>query len=144
MLAISGLNITHKKGYARGLSVEISGLLDHLRGLEEHMLGDGEAEVAGRLEVDHEVELAGPLHGQAGRVGAFEDFVHVDRGGAVPWRQGRFGSNSAAGSRLAERLLTVVASCGQQGRRLLDLLVAAGEAALQGTAARSLLPTRPR
>src|SRR3954470_8704837 len=58
---------------------------------------------------------------------------------AVLWRKGSFGSDSAAGSRFAERLLTVVATCRQQGRPLLDFLVAAGEAALQGTAAPSLL-----
>ena len=56
------------------------------------------------------------------------------------WRKGRFGSDSAAGSRFAERLLTVVATCRQQGRTLLDFLVAAGEAALDGTAPPSLLP----
>ena len=58
------------------------------------------------------------------------------------WRKGSFGSDSAAGSRLAERLLTVVATCRRQGRPLLAFLVAAGEAALQGTAAPSLLLTR--
>jgi transposase len=61
---------------------------------------------------------------------------------AVLWRKGSFGSDSEAGSRFAERLLTVVATCRQQGRRLLDFLVAASEAALQGTAAPSLLPAR--
>jgi transposase len=59
----------------------------------------------------------------------------------VLWRKGSFGSDSAAGSRFAERLLTVVATCRQQGRGLLDFLVAAGEAALLGTAPPSLLPT---
>jgi transposase len=59
---------------------------------------------------------------------------------AVLWRKGSFGSDSAAGSRFAERLLTVVATCRQQGRSLLDFLVAAGEAAVEGTAAPSLLP----
>jgi transposase len=59
---------------------------------------------------------------------------------AVLWRKGSFGSDSAAGSRFAERLLTVVASCRQQGRQLLDFLVAAGEAAVRGTPAPSLLP----
>jgi transposase IS66 family protein len=58
---------------------------------------------------------------------------------AVLWRKGSFGSNSEAGSRFVERLLTVVATCRQQGRSLLDFLVAAGEAALQGTAGPSLL-----
>src|SRR3954454_22372168 len=61
---------------------------------------------------------------------------------AVLWRKGSFGTDSEAGSRFAERLLTVVATCRQQGRPLLAFLVAAGEAALQGTAAPSLLPTR--
>jgi transposase len=58
---------------------------------------------------------------------------------AVLWRKGSFGSDSEAGSRFAERLLTVAATCRQQGRRLLDILVAAGEALLQGTPAPSLL-----
>jgi transposase len=57
----------------------------------------------------------------------------------VLWRKGSFGSDSEAGSRFAERLLTVVATCRQQGRSLLDILVAAGEAALQGTGRPSLL-----
>jgi transposase len=59
---------------------------------------------------------------------------------AVLWRKGSFGADSEAGSRFAERLLTVVATCRQQGRHLVDFLVAAGEAAVQGTAVPSLLP----
>jgi hypothetical protein len=59
---------------------------------------------------------------------------------AVLWREGSFGSDGAAGSRFAERLLTVVASCRQQGRPLLGFLVAAGEAAVQGSPPPSLLP----
>ncbi len=59
---------------------------------------------------------------------------------AVLWRKGSFGSDSEAGSRFVERLLTVVATCRQQGRSLLDFLVAAGEAAVLRTAAPSLLP----
>ena len=61
---------------------------------------------------------------------------------AVLWRKGSFGSDSQAGSRFAERLLTVVATCRQQGRSLVDFLVAASEAALQAMAAPSLLPSR--
>jgi transposase len=61
---------------------------------------------------------------------------------AVLWRKGSFGSDSVAGSRFAERLLTVAATCRQQGRPLLDCLVAVAEAALQGVAAPSLLPAR--
>jgi transposase len=59
---------------------------------------------------------------------------------AVLWRKGSFGSDSEASSRFAERLLMLIASCRQQGRPLLDFLVATGEAALQGTAPPSLLP----
>ena len=63
---------------------------------------------------------------------------------AVLWRKGSFGSDSEAGSRFAERLLTVVATCRQQDRALVDVLVAAGEAVLQGTATPSLLPAPRR
>jgi hypothetical protein len=42
--------------------------------------------------------------------------------------------------RFAPRLLTVVASCLQQGRLLLAFLVAAGEAAVRGSPPPSLLP----
>ena len=59
---------------------------------------------------------------------------------AVLWRKGSFGSDSERGSRFAERMLTVVATCRQQGRHLLEFLVAAGEALLRGTPAPSLLP----
>jgi transposase len=58
---------------------------------------------------------------------------------AVLWRKGSFGSDSEAGSRFAEQLLTVAASCRQQGRSLLAFLVAAGEAALRGNPPPSLV-----
>src|SRR5712692_8024689 len=59
---------------------------------------------------------------------------------AVLWRKGSFGSDSAAGSRFAEWLLTVVPSCRQQGRPLLAFLLAASEAPLWGSPPPSLLP----
>ena len=58
---------------------------------------------------------------------------------AVLWRKGSFGSDSELGSRFAERLLTVGVTCRQQGRPLLDFLVAAVEAALRGSSSPSLL-----
>jgi hypothetical protein len=58
---------------------------------------------------------------------------------AVLWRKGSFGADSETGSRFAERLLTVVATCRQQGRPLLDFLVAANEAALWCSQSPSLL-----
>ena len=62
---------------------------------------------------------------------------------AVLWRKGSFGADSAAGSWFAERILTVVATCRQQGRPLLAFLVAANEAALLGSPPAALLPTPP-
>jgi transposase len=52
---------------------------------------------------------------------------------AVLWCKGSFASDSEVGSWFAERLLTMVASCRQEGRPLTAFLVAAGAAALQGS-----------
>ncbi len=59
---------------------------------------------------------------------------------AVLWRKGSFGTHSDAGSRFAERLLTVSATCRQQRRSLFAFLVAALTAAHCGQPAPSLLP----
>ena len=61
---------------------------------------------------------------------------------AVLWRKGSFGCESESGSRFAERLLTVVASCRQQSCPPLDFWVAAAEAILWGSPPPSLLPAR--
>jgi transposase len=58
----------------------------------------------------------------------------------VLWRKGSFGTQSAAGSRFVESILTVVATLKQQQRHVLAYLTAACEAALRGEAAPSLLP----
>ena len=50
------------------------------------------------------------------------------------------GGPKGTASRVAERRWTMVATCRQQGRQLLDFLVAAGEAALQGAPPPSLIP----
>lgn len=42
---------------------------------------------------------------------------------AVCWRKTSYGTDSERGSRFVERMLTVVASCRQQGRGVLDFLV---------------------
>ena len=62
---------------------------------------------------------------------------------AALWRKVSFASDTEAGSWFAERLLIIVATCRQQGRRLLDLLVAAGEAVLWGLPAPFLMPASP-
>jgi transposase len=55
---------------------------------------------------------------------------------AVLWRKSSGGTDSAAGSRFAERLLSVVATCRQQGRHVLTTLTAC----LTDQQAPSLLP----
>jgi transposase len=59
----------------------------------------------------------------------------------VLWRKGSCGTQSEAGSRFVESLMTVVATLKQQKRNVLDYLTAAHEAALRGETAPSLLPT---
>jgi transposase len=58
----------------------------------------------------------------------------------VQWRKGSFGTQSEAGSRFVESMMTVVATLKQQNRNVLDYLTAAHEAALRGAPAPSLLP----
>ena len=61
---------------------------------------------------------------------------------AVLWRKGSFGTQSEAGDRFAERILTVATTCKQQRRDLLAYLVAAVTAHATGTPAPALLPAR--
>jgi transposase len=58
---------------------------------------------------------------------------------AVLWRKGSGGTDSGRGSRFVERVLSVRQTCRQQGRNLLDYLVACCQAQLVGTEAPSLL-----
>jgi transposase len=57
----------------------------------------------------------------------------------VQWRKGSFGTQSEAGSRFVESMMTVVATLKQQNRNVLDYLTAAHEAALRDEPAPSLL-----
>jgi len=59
---------------------------------------------------------------------------------AVCWRKTSFGTDSASGSRFVERILTVVASCRQQGRNVLAFLTDAVHAATTGAQTPSLIP----
>lgn len=59
---------------------------------------------------------------------------------AVCWRKTSYGTDSAGGSRFVERVLTVVASCRQQGRDVLAFLTDAIQAARTGTTTPSLIP----
>jgi len=58
----------------------------------------------------------------------------------VIWRRRSFGTQSEAGSRFVERILTVVTTLRQQKRDVLDYLTAAGKARTLGQTAPSLLP----
>lgn len=59
---------------------------------------------------------------------------------AVCWRKTSYGTDSEAGSRFVERVLTVVASCRQQGRDVLGFLAEAVQAARTGATPPSLIP----
>jgi transposase len=63
---------------------------------------------------------------------------------AVIWRKLSFGSASDRGSRFVERMLTVAATCRQQGRNVLEYLAAACEAHARGEPAPPLLPAAAR
>ena len=58
----------------------------------------------------------------------------------VLWRKGSFGTDSERGSRFAERMLTVAATCKQQGRNVVDYVTRAMQASLRAENAPSLLP----
>lgn len=58
----------------------------------------------------------------------------------VLWRRRSFGSQSQAGSRFVERILTAVTTLRQQNRDVLDYLTQACQAAILDVAAPSLLP----
>lgn len=59
---------------------------------------------------------------------------------AVIWRKGCFGTDSAAGSRFVERMLTTIATLRQQRRNVLEFIAAACSAELTGAAKPSLIP----
>jgi transposase len=59
----------------------------------------------------------------------------------VLWRKNSFGTQSEAGSRFVERIMTVVATLKQQQRNALDYLTEACDAANRGESAPSLLPS---
>lgn len=59
---------------------------------------------------------------------------------AVIWRRISGGTDSLDGSRFVERMLTVVATCRQQGRNVLDYLTTSFEADRRGQSLPSLLP----
>jgi len=63
---------------------------------------------------------------------------------AVLWRKGCFGTHSAAGSRFAERMLTIATTLKQQGRNVVDYVAQACMASLHAQPPPSLLPVAER
>jgi transposase len=63
---------------------------------------------------------------------------------AVIWRKISGGTDSPSGSRFVERMLTVVGTCRQQGRNVLDYLMSCFQATRQGQPIPSLLPTKQK
>ena len=61
---------------------------------------------------------------------------------AVIWRKLSGGTESGSGSPFVERMLSVVATCRQQGRNVLEYLIACHEARLRDHPAPSLLPVK--
>ena len=59
---------------------------------------------------------------------------------AVLWRKTSHGTDGAAGSRFVENILSIVATCRQQGRDVLEYLTECCRSRLAGVAAPSLLP----
>jgi transposase len=62
---------------------------------------------------------------------------------AVQWRKTSYGTDSPAGSQFVARILSVVATCRQQGRHVLSYLTQCCETALHCAAPPSLLPQAP-
>ena len=62
---------------------------------------------------------------------------------AVIWRRISGGTDRRKGSRFVERMLTVVATCRQQGRDVLGYLTSCFEAARSNQSIPSLVPVTP-
>ena len=65
----------HKRTFAK--------LFDHLIGNQQKVARDRQAEDLGRLQVDDQLELRRELYGHFRGLGAFQDFVQINRGRAV-------------------------------------------------------------
>ena len=111
-----------------------------IRSLLERGAGCGCAKTAGVCRESSAIEPA--LYAFAGAAGVEPTNDAAERAlrHAVCWRKTSYGTDSEGGSRFVERVLTVVASCRQQGRDVLAFLTDAILAARAGTPTPSLIP----
>ena len=72
------------------------------------------------------------------------DFLFDHQGQRFAAKAAGAGFHGARGDAIRKRQLTMVATCRQRVRPLLDFLVFAGEVALRGSPPPSLLPVLPR
>jgi hypothetical protein len=76
-------------------------LFDHLVGASEQGERHGDAE---RLQVDNQLDLGRLLHGQVGRLFAFQDAARVDAGKAVRFGKVAVAANGRSAQREASRV----------------------------------------
>src|SRR4029450_10148291 len=83
--ALANVPVSRLRSAPLGSSTPLlrSASLNDLRGPQENGLRDRQAERLSGLHVDDQIELCGPLHGQAARLRTFQDPVDEVRGPAV-------------------------------------------------------------
>ncbi len=123
-----------------GFQERMTPLMERVGALLEEGAACGHKKTAGRCRKILELRAALWTFVRVDGVEPTNNAAERAFGPAVLWRKGSFGSASPRGSRFAERILTVAATCRQQGRSVLEYLVAACEAHARGEPAPSLLP----
>ena len=132
-------------GLARsGFQERMTPLMERVQALLEEGTACGHKKTAGRCRKILELRAALWTFVRVEGVEPTNNVAERALRPAVLWRKGSFGSGSERGSRFAERIMTVAATCRQQGRSVLDYLVAACEARARGEPAPSLVPAAAR
>lgn len=127
-----------------GFQERMGPLMERMEALLEEGAGCGHKKTAGRCRKILELRAALWTFVRVEGVEPTNNAAERALRPAVLWRKGSFGSASPRGSRFVERMLTVAATCRQQGRNVLDYLVAACDAHVRGEPAPSLLPAAAR
>jgi transposase len=118
----------------------IAELRPHVRAALEEGAACGCARTAGTCREILKVESALWTFARAEGVEPTNNAAERALRHAVLWRKSSYGTDSAAGSHFVSNILSVVATCRQQGRNVLEYLTACCETALRGLDPPSLLP----